>query len=125
MKGVELPINTLIIVVIAMVVLLAVLAMIFGVWPIGSQTVSLQAATSAACQMLLATGCNMPEEIYVENFDADKDGQFDQGGRSGECNYQTELLVQPDDNLYMLCKCWYGEDDPVECKEIVCKCPEQ
>jgi hypothetical protein len=119
MKGVELPISTIVIVVIALVILLAILALFFGVWTPGSSGVSLEAAKNSACQILLSTGCGDTEKIYVNNFDADKDGEFDPNENVGDCNIPGG---DSGDNLYMLCRCWYNEFVEEECKTRICNC---
>jgi len=126
MKGVELPISTMVIVVIALVILLAILALFFGVWTPGSSGMNLEAAKNSACQMLVSTGCHDNiESIYTKDFDADKDGSFDQGTGLGECSDPAE---SSQDNLYMLCKCWYNIPDTdkdvfiEECKTRICNC---
>jgi len=78
MKGVELPINTLVIVVIALVILIALIALFYGVWAPSVEDIDLESAKNNACQMLISLGCDSePEEISMSNFDADKDDTSD------------------------------------------------
>ena len=58
MKGLELPMNTLIIVIIAVIVLLAVIVLFFGVWT-GIWTIDINTAKSKACTIFVANGCDM------------------------------------------------------------------
>jgi hypothetical protein len=77
MRGVELPINAIVIVVICLVVLLAIIALFFGVWTPGKSTITLEAAKSSACQMLVSLGCN--ENMWgltISNFDANQNGKI-------------------------------------------------
>jgi hypothetical protein len=125
MKGVELPINVLVLVVLGLVILLGILALFYGVWTGGASGVSLESAKNSACQLLVSTGCNDNiQTIYTNNFDADKDGTIDTdiGPGIGECNDPTDFS---EDNLRMLCKCWYNIPELniiEECKNIICNC---
>jgi hypothetical protein len=126
MKGVELPINVIVIVVLCLVVLLAILALFWGVWTPGVAGISLEAAKNNACQMLVSTGCDSPASITIKDFDADKDGTLN----------EADLISSTDpadckpgnngktlgDNLVMLCLCWYGADE-TSCKTRICNCP--
>ncbi len=123
MKGIELPINTLIIIVIALTILLALIALFYGVWTPGSSGLNLDATKNTACHMLVSTGCSDTTMVYINNFDADKDGNLnEQNSNIGDCG-----LASAGDNLFMLCKCWYnvvGNDDDIElaCKQNICNC---
>ena len=122
MKGVELPINVIVIVVLCLVVLLAIIALFFGVWTPGSTGITLEAAKNNACQMLISTGCGSVSNIAVNNFDANKNGII---GETGSTVDDTAAACKPGgggaDNLYMLCKCWYGADE-TSCKTRICNC---
>ena len=78
MKGIELPINLLIILIIAMVILVAVSAFFLGVWKPTSSGVSLDAAKSLACKDYVAVGCTNLG-LPVREYDIDSDGSFDPG----------------------------------------------
>ena len=134
MKGAELPINTLIIIVIGITVLLAAIAIFFGVFNPVRGGVNLETAKSNACQMLTSLGCNVdPNTITISNFDADKDGNtVDAGTENGGNVIWTALVAcsihNPDDGVYgdnlaSLCHCWYGISSEKDCKEKVCGCP--
>lgn len=56
-KGIELPTSTLIIIIIAVIVLLAVSALFLGGW-IGTETMKFQGAWNRACFSLWWRGCN-------------------------------------------------------------------
>jgi hypothetical protein len=126
MKGVELPINVIVIVVLCLVVLLAILALFWGVWTPGVAGISLEAAKNNACQMLLSTGgCGLDDStktINVNNFDANKDGKFEAGNGFDDTANACKANGGGQDNLYMLCKCWYLVDE-TSCKTRICSCP--
>ena len=77
MKGVELPINVLVIVAIAVIVLLGLIALYFlGFGPF-STGVSLQAAKSQGCQALVNGGCTVTVDTIDVSYDVDGDGIMD------------------------------------------------
>ena len=125
MKGVELPISTLVIVILALVVLLGILALFFGVVTPGSTSMTLEAAKNNACQMLISTnGCDTTDStktIVVNNFDANKDGKQVGGSAFDDTITGCSSTSIAQDNLYMLCKCWYILDE-ASCKKNVCNC---
>jgi hypothetical protein len=112
LKGVELPVNALIIVIIGIVVLLALVALFFGVYNPGRGSMELDAVKNSACSTFVSMGCVSPKEVLTNNFDADKDGvikpQPNQPVGLEDCSVPNG--GGPGDNLYMLCKCWYGAD---------------
>jgi hypothetical protein len=106
-KGVELPINILVIVAIAVIVLLGLVALYFaGFGPFGG-AVSYQAAKNAGCEELVRTGCGDTTAIIV-NFDSNGDGTVGGAG----------------DTLQALCEGWYGvaSGDQIACRQL-CGCP--
>jgi Tfp pilus assembly protein PilE len=106
MKGIELPINVMIIVLIALVVLIAIIALFTGVWNPGSQSLSLESAKSSACQKLVSAQCSFETyDIVVNNYDADNDGKIDPGTSFSKCSDWTGSTdYDKCDNLYALCK---------------------
>jgi len=123
MKGLELPISTVVIIVIALVVLLAMIAFLFGVYGPGTESVNLETAKNNACRVYTSMGCVLEtKDIPISNFDADQDGVVGDTGAVtsiGSCG-PTGVA---DDNLYMLCKCYYATDDDENlCKVRVCGC---
>jgi hypothetical protein len=127
MKGIELPINVLIIVAIAIIVLIAVVAMFYTPVNSGGNVVSLDVAKSQACRSLVL-GYNCKDSlgttpasaatltsIRVDNFDAD--------GKDG--------ANSPNDNLKYLCIVKYGigtiatftDTDASNCRKV-CGCAE-
>lgn len=111
LKGLELPVNTMIVVVVCLIVLLAIVALFFGTWNPGKGTLSLEAAKNNGCQILIAMNCNADSSsISVRDFDADRDGSLDGTG----------------DTLKALCQNWYGISNTLidfedRCKSI-CMC---
>jgi hypothetical protein len=123
----ELPVNTLIIVILAVIVLLGILALFSGVWNPSSTGLSLEAAKSNACQLLASMGCNGDtSSIVVNNFDANKDGAIVGGSAFNTANWADPKNCNADatsqDNLAALCACYYGKktDEP-SCKSL-CGC---
>jgi hypothetical protein len=137
----ELPVSTIVIVVLCVIVLLAVAALLLGVWnPFKDQT-NMEVAKNNACQMLVNTNCYDPESIPITNFDANKDGTLgEQGGISSwvyadNCGGSGGGAAAPPappggppappsvsgDNLATLCLCWYGRTSPTDCKNL-CGC---
>ncbi len=108
MKGVELPINILVIVAVAVVVLLGLVALYFVGWSPFPKTVGLESVKNDACRVLVQEKrCSGNTwTIQIANYDADGDGQNDGGTRyTGNCGDVAQVL---DDNLFSLCKCVYG-----------------
>jgi hypothetical protein len=113
MKGAELPINVLIILALAVIVLIAVLLMFYTPFSTGSSTVSLDTAKSQACHSLISGyGCSTTVDlklIAVYNYNADDDA-------NGNMN-----TLQ--DNLQALCEHKYQipATDTAACRKL-CGC---
>ncbi len=133
MKGVELPINVLIIVALAFIVLLALLAMYFTGFSPFSSAVGLEGIKNAACGNLTQRQRCMadPENILLDAFDADQDGLMssDDGGSgwgwdNSHCGLETVPATGEEwgDNLASLCHCFYNIGSEGECKTM-CGCP--
>jgi hypothetical protein len=135
MKGIELPMNTIIVIILVLIVLAALLGLFYGVWPIGAQTANLEAVKDNACHMFLSTGgCDSidPEatkNIFISNFDADRNGKTpDPGSGIGTEPNRCQNGLTTNDNLFMLCRCWYsvtGNNDITldkNCRTQVCHC---
>ncbi|MBU5575366.1 MAG: hypothetical protein KQA40_02805 [Candidatus Aenigmarchaeota archaeon] len=139
MKGIELPINLIVIIAIALIALIGVVFLLSGALSTSGSTVSLQAATSQGCQELIRSGkCGEVMKIFeiqIKDFDANKNGKindpiFIQGPHG-------EPVIDPGaDGLGMLCKNYYNcyscaigtqsfnEEACFECcNKKVCKCP--
>lgn len=119
MKGIELPINILIIIVIAVIVLIALVAMFYPAFSSGSSTVNLEQAKSQACRSLVeGQKCIVPsgglvaeitqlKKIMVDNYDVDNDG---------------DINDPADDQLMALCALKYQINTPSDCRKL-CGCP--
>jgi hypothetical protein len=107
-KGIELPINILVIVAIAVIVLLGMVALYFAGWSPFSGSLSYEAVKNTACAELVRTGCGDTTQIITTGFDVDGSGT---AGDSG-------------DTLQLLCETYYGvtSGDQVACR-TVCGCP--
>jgi hypothetical protein len=124
MKGIALPINALVIVAIAVIVLLGIVALYFGGFNPFSTSISVEAAKNGACDTLVRYGCNVgTNTITIDDFDADQDGSndpsttfdWDSPGCGGTVGTRG-------DNLASLCYCFYNRDSEAECKKL-CGCP--
>jgi flagellar basal body-associated protein FliL len=121
LKGVSLPINALVVIVLALIILIAILALFFGIWPSGSQSIGLEGAKNNACNMLLSFGCNEDtSNIVVNNFDADKDGELDP---EIGFDWNDPTNVNNHDNLAALCYNYFAISSDSDCKTQVCNCP--
>jgi len=113
MKGIELPINILIIVAVAVIVLIAVIAMFYPAFTSGGGTVSLEQAKQQACRSLsegykcsTTIGLNT---ILVDNYDVSGNG----------------VPNENVDNLLTMCTRIYrisGANINSDCRKL-CGCP--
>jgi len=93
MRGVELPINTMVIVVLAVIILLALVAMYFSGFGPFSTAVGLEGERGDACRRLVQeNGCRVAtSDITTPGFDANKNNSMNTGKRiawipSTDCN---------------------------------------
>ena len=127
MKGAELPINTLIIIVIAIAILLAIIAIFYNIYNPSKQGITTETAKNNACQMLASMGCSVDTStIAINNFDADKDGNdgADEAGSGWDWTASNCNDLGSGDNLASLCHCYYGMTSESDCKTKVCRCLE-
>ena len=113
MKGVELPINILVIVAVAVIVLLGLIALYFSGFLGPAGTITAQTAKGKYCAMVtqnpngceyLASGGVDLSLIQVTEFDANQDGTINAGNTfvwADACRTKT-------DNLIALLKCHFG-----------------
>ncbi len=114
-------INAVIILVIAVITIMAIVIFFLSSYNPAVIGVNLETAKNDACKAYVSLDCpGSPENIIVNNFDADQDGTIDPGKGTGNCGEGGA----EEDNLLMLCKCYYGINDPVECGTLVCGCRE-
>jgi len=111
-KGLELPVNVLVIVAVAVIVLLGIVGLYFAGFLPGSKQIALVSAKNNACSELINRGCGTTNatSIYV-NYDVNGDGSID-----------------TQDTLLLLCSVNYGVDNTTTdngetaCKRNVCGC---
>jgi hypothetical protein len=110
MKGVELPINALVIVVIAVIVLLAVIAVYFTGWTPFAQSSEVESVKNAGC-MMVVYDCSI--DLTTILFD---------GSMAGLPTYDVtgEGTLDSADNMENLCSIHFGAG-PIECAEL-CGC---
>lgn len=126
MKGIELPINALIIIAIAVIVLIALVVMFYPNFNSSTETVNSDIYKSAACQIMIDRRCQAdPQDIPLAKFDADRDGVADGGN-----DWTFGTLLNNDcggdagdgnDNLASLCECYYSLRSDEDCKAL-CGC---
>ncbi|MHA1686746.1 MAG: hypothetical protein ACTSYD_10120 [Candidatus Heimdallarchaeaceae archaeon] len=130
MKGISLPINALVIVAIAVIVLLGLVALYFGGFNPFSTAITVESAKNDACDTLVRYGCNVnTNTITIDDFDADQDGAigaadtgsgFDWANPPASCKGSAINAIG--DNLASLCFCFYNKKSEAECKAL-CGCP--
>jgi hypothetical protein len=64
-KGIELPINILVVVAVAVIVLLGVVALYFSGWFSGTAPVTLEAAKAQACNIASRQGCGVADPTAI------------------------------------------------------------
>jgi len=122
-KGIELPINILVIIAVAVIVLLGVIALYFSGFMGPAGIVTQDSAKSSACKIVMSnvSGCQTTDPTTIKldgtygvtKFDADKDGIPGGTGDSLEklCeNYfgvgtATSTLAQNESNCRRVCGC--------------------
>ena len=119
MKGIELPINALIIIVVAVLVLLGIVALWMSGWGGGSQGVTIEAAKASGCAALMrdAAGCTSVDPATI---------LYD-GGTTSKSAFKFDVKSDGDttnDNLQVLCDTYYGTSGATkasDCRKI-CGC---
>ena len=107
LKGVELHVNVLVIISIAVLVMLGLIALyVTGI--IGAAPLQVQLAKNAACSELINRGCQVtdPATVLIKN------------------DINGDTTVDENDNLQALCEKSFGvtPGDQVACRKI-CSCP--
>ena len=107
MKGVELPINILVIVAIAVIVLLGLVALYFVGFGPFSATAGIEAVKNQACTVLNPrAGCTTDPSSVTVNYDVGNDGDTS------------------NDNLQEFAEAFYGcADGDTSCSRRLCSCP--
>ena len=121
-KGVELPVNVLVIVAIAVIVLLGLIALYMAGTGGPFSSISLSAAKQSGCSKLISMNSCAPNPIHIGvNFDVDGNGAID----SGTCNAVSNPPKTCNDNLGALLVAYYGASDlsDVTTMKQICGCP--
>jgi len=121
-KGIELPINILVIIAVAVIVLLGIIALYFSgfVGPAGTMTSEGSKVKYCGVIMKNVAGCSTvdPASVTISDYDANKDGILVAGIRvaAGVCP-----VAATDDNFEMLARCYYGATDKATARKV-CGC---
>lgn len=126
MKGIELPINVLVIVAVAVIVLLGITAVFMLGFAPFTGTSGLESIKNDACTLLVRSGCGQNTWLIPVNFDSDKNGLVQSGtdwwnNATWSENYPC-AADQNCDNLAALCYNFYGKKSDSACKAL-CGCP--
>jgi hypothetical protein len=114
MKGIELPINILVIIAVAVIVLLGVIALYFSGFMGPAKVLDQNSAKQKYCAVVMRspTGCQggiALNSILITDFDADQDTQLDFGNVFAWADAcPTALAGAQKDNLAALLRCYYG-----------------
>jgi hypothetical protein len=132
MKGIELPINALIIIAIAVIVLIALVSMFYPAFSSGNLVLTSEGAKTKLCQIMVeAKGCSVESKtVTIDSFDADRDGYV--GTVDVTSNWNNWAAPWPTcstsdaqatwgDNLASLCYCYYSITSEAVCKKM-CGC---
>jgi hypothetical protein len=107
-KGIELPINILVIVAIAVIVLLGMVALYFAGWSPFSGSVGVESIKNSACTNYTRNNdCGPTPSSMVVNYDVNGDGS----------------IILTDDNLQTFADAFYGCGGAVNCVRQLCACP--
>jgi len=107
MKGLELPTNTMIVIILALLVLVALIMFFMGTFNPVKEGMSVSSVKSSACQLWTSTGC-IGEAASIKTSDYDSNGDGTQGN----------------DYLQDLCDNYYSCNRDNQCCKDVCGCPE-
>ena len=130
MKGVTLPVNILVIIVIAIIVLLGILALYFGGWSPFSSAIGVESVKNDACEYLVRRRCTLSTaSVPTLEFDSDKDGTLGSSDAGNTWDWNNlpsscipSITLNSRDNLAALCYCFYGRTTEASCKQL-CGCP--
>ncbi|MFH1474097.1 MAG: hypothetical protein ABIE55_04395 [Candidatus Aenigmatarchaeota archaeon] len=111
MKGIELPINVLVIIVIAVIVLLGVIAVYFTGWTPFAETAGVDAVKNAGCRMVVydCSSIDLTNILFdgskagLPKYDVNDDGYF--------CPADTaNCASRANDNMVNLCSIYFDTD---------------
>jgi Flp pilus assembly protein TadG len=128
-KGVELPINILVVVAIAVIVLLGLVALYFVGYNPFAQSAGLEGVKNTACRTLVQTRNCDPTTgatwlITINNFNANAPVDTIVGDNTAGASYPTACTAAggaTHDNLASLCVCQYGRTTEAACRQM-CGC---
>jgi hypothetical protein len=122
MKGIELPINVMVIIVLVLIVLIALLTLFNSTWNSSQTGMTRETAKNNACGMLATLGCpDGTDKIFVKDFDANGNGRLNDAGDVAQWSTSICRTSAAGDNLATLCICQYGITSESECKKL-CGC---
>ena len=111
-KALELPVNVLVIIAVAVIALLAVIVLFYSGYS-SSQKITLDAAKSQACHQWIESGCSITSsDILIKNFDVDSDGNI---------NTDSNPFSDVGDNLTELGSKYYQTSSEANLKDL-CGC---
>ena len=114
MKGIELPINILVVVAVAVIVLLGLVALYFSGFVGPAGVMNQESAKQKYCAIIMrspdgCTGGTDLNSIIISDFDADRDGELDVGSTwdwdTSSCGGD---VTDNEDNLASLLACYFG-----------------
>jgi len=110
MKGLELPINVLVLIAVAVIVLLGIVALYFTGFLGPAGTISFSEATSTACASWQRQNYPDPFSIGITNFDANRDSTIGTTeAATAACSCGTDPAGG--DTLGTLAECRYSDSD--------------
>ena len=135
MKGISLPINVLVIIAIAVIILLALVALYFTGFGPFSTAVGLEGIRGENCRKLAQEQrcAEQTWNIDVVGFDANQDNALTAGATWDWAGFATALAAEDtsdfcgldatssNDNLAALCGCYYNIDTESACRRL-CGC---
>jgi len=105
MKAIEISVNIMVILVIALIVLVSIILIFMGIWNPSIGNIQITTIKDEACNRLVSTGCGSPSSITNLNID------LNDNGKAGE----------PEDTLLLLCQKYFDRQDEDSCKQL-CGC---
>ncbi len=109
MKGLELPITTLIVLVLGLIVFIGIVVLFSGVWTPSTGGINAEAQKNNGCRVFLGTGCSDTTTVVIQ----------------ADLNGDSKIGELPGDSLQKLCEKYFAcnTGDKVRCCKDVCGCP--
>jgi hypothetical protein len=92
MKGIELPINILVIVAVAIIVLLGIVALFYSTWFTSTGTIDLSSVTNRACNAVRGSCTTNPIDIAIFPAYKNSDPTITSGNLEQLCKYEYGML---------------------------------